>query len=156
MPQCECATKYYPEVLAPTMDGYKRAKRLFDKGQHPTFIGFDMFRRNAENGGCIIFTFNGVDCSTVIVNAKKNCLLALNVNPDHRGHGLGSSVVNYIKPTWARVIEFRVPWFENLDYVKIGTPKKGRKFITWVMVRKETMALAGRLRSIFEPKNNPR
>lgn len=156
MPQCECATKYYPEVLGANVDDYKRLRRLLDKGKHPTFIGFEMFRRKAENGGCIIFTFGDIDCATAIVNARKNCLLALNVTPDHRGHGLGSSVVNYIKPTWARVVEFRVPWFEKLGYVKIGTPKKGRKFITWVMVRKETMALSGRLKSIFESKNNPR
>jgi GNAT superfamily N-acetyltransferase len=124
-------------------DDYDAFKRLLNRGRHPVFIGPNMVTRNARNGG-LVFARHGGDVAAALVNPHYGILLVLCVLPEHRSHGLGSALVDYLRPNWVRAIESAVPWFRRLGYVSVGEPKQGRRHITHVMVRDELRKLAGR------------
>jgi len=146
MPYCDCARRF--TVRVGRTDEYRRAKHLLDIGKHPTFIGRQTMLRAAQDGGLLFYQVDGKDVAVTVVNARNSTLLALNVNPVHREHGLGNAIVQYLRPNFVRAIDFRVDWFERRGYVSIGEPKVGRKFKTQIMVRGELRELAGRVRHI--------
>lgn len=146
MTECECRTRFL--VCVGRTDEYRRAKRIFDKGTHPTFIGRSTVLRSARDGGLLFYTLDDEDVAVTVVNARNSTLLALNVNPEHREHGLGNAIVQFLRPNFVRAIDFRVEWFERRGYLSVGEPKMGRKFKTQVMVRSELRELAGRVRRV--------
>ena len=104
--------------------------------------------RYADNGGALFFEFKNEVIAVSLINPSCGVLMALNVTPAHRSHGLGRAIVNYLVPNFARVIESRVGFFESLGYVKIGKPKPGQALKTNIMVRKALFGLAGRLQRL--------
>ncbi|MDE2098299.1 MAG: hypothetical protein KGL39_13685 [Patescibacteria group bacterium] len=92
---------------------------------------------------------NDEDAAVAVVNIRRGVLLVLNVAPAYRSQGVGRFLLNYLRPNFARVIESAVPWFERNGYACTGTPKQGRKFKTYVMIRKELIGFAGRAAKIF-------
>lgn len=114
-----------------------------------------MTMRHADNGGLIFFRFNAQDVAGALVNPRLNTLLVLNVSKEHRGHGCGRAVVDYLKCNFARVVESAIPFFKSCGYVAIGEMKKGRSFNTQVMVRESLLSVAGRLRSVLSAQNQP-
>lgn len=138
------------EVLIGRPDEYERAKRLLNAGRHPAFIGRSLVRKCATNGGLFFFQKEGCDCAVAAMQTRRSVLLVLNVHPSYRGQKIGEFVVNYLRPNFARVVESAVPWFERQGYVGIGEWKVGIRYRTRVMVRKELIGLAGRLRSVLE------
>jgi GNAT superfamily N-acetyltransferase len=124
---------------------YQRAKRLLDKGRHPTFIGRHTLERAADQGGLIFATHDGFDIAVAIIGVRNGTLQVLNVLPAYRGKGVGSWFLNYLMPNFARVLESAVPWFEAQGYVCLGQPKQGRKLKTQIMVRRGLLAAAGRI-----------
>lgn len=120
-------------------------KHILNRGRHPTFVGRSMVERCAGNGGLLFFRAAGEDRGVALVNARKNVLLVMCVLPDARGIGLGTRMLEYIKPNFVRAVEMAVPWFEARGYEAIGEWKHGRALRTRVMVRRSVRALAGRL-----------
>lgn len=145
--ECDCSKRFL--VRVGRTDEYRRAKRLFDAGTHPTFIGRSTVLRAARDGGLLFYTLSGMDVAVTVTNARNSTLLAMNVHPNHREHGLGDAIVQYLRPNFVRAIDFRVAWFERRGYVSVGEPKEGRKFKTQVMVRSELRELAGRVRRVM-------
>lgn len=137
------------QVVLGRPNEYARAKGILNRGKHPTFIGKTMVQRNAIQGGLLFYIVEGKDAAVALVNVRNSTLLVLNVLPEFRGHGVGAKFLNLVRPNFARVVEFAVPWFERQGYAKIGEPKKGRKLFTQIMARKELFALAGRVANIF-------
>jgi GNAT superfamily N-acetyltransferase len=144
---CDCATGFV--IRVGRGNEYRRAKRLLGVGRHPVFVGRDVVRRNALDGGLLFAVVDGADAAVALVNTKNSTLLVLNVHPAHRGHGLGAAFLAYLRPNFARVIENRVEWFARLGYIAVGEPKQGRTFATQVMVRAELTELAGRVRDLL-------
>ena len=130
---------------------YKRAKTILNRGRHPAFIGKSLVCRNARNGGLIFFQVNGNDAAVAVVNARKSVLLVMNVMPGFRGFGLGRSIVEYIRPNFARVVESAVPFFVKCGYQAIGEMKLGRTLKTQIMVQGNLIGLSGRLRAVLGP-----
>lgn len=144
---CDCAASFVA-TLGTTAD-YDRFKRTLNRGRHPAFIGRGTVDRNARGGGLIFITVGGEDAAVALVNPYNSTLLALNVAPGHRGHGLGGAALTYLRPNFARVIDDKVDWFVARGYVSVGEPKLGRSRFTQVMVRGELMGLAGRVAAQF-------
>ncbi len=147
---CDCA-KAFEARLAREGD-YKAFKKLLDQGKHPAFIGRDVFCRNAKNGGALLYYFSGELAGVSLINPHHGILLALNVHPAHRGHGLGRAIVNFLMPNFARVVEGKVGWFEGQGYVRVGKMKEGRRLNTQVMARGALFELAGRVRKVLGKK----
>jgi len=147
MTECDCSKRFL--VRVGRTDEYRRAKRIFDKGTHPTFIGRSTVLRAARDGGLLFYMLGEQDVAVTVTNARNSTLLALNVLPEHRQHGLGAAIVKYLRPNFVRAIDFKVDWFEGQGYLSIGEPKVGRRFKTQVMVRSELRDLAGRVRKVF-------
>ena len=149
---CQCRIRF--SVRIGRAEDYQQAKNILNRGHHPTYIGPHMVRRSARNGGLIFFDFHSERLAVAVINAHHNILLVLNVIPEHRSHGLGTAIMQYLQVNWVRAIESAVPFFEHLGYIKIGEPKQGRQFITWLMVRKDLIELSGRLRALLSPEWN--
>ena len=143
---CLCAREFQVEVAG--SEHYVRAKKLFNRGRHPTYIGPSMTRRYAQNGGLIFFRHGEKDVAVSLVNPRLSVLIALNVDPSHRGHGLGSAIVRFLACNWIRSIENRLDFFSRLGYETVGRPHRGRRFITRLMVRHELFSLSGRLKKL--------
>ncbi len=120
-----------------------------DLGKHPAFIGRELVKAAARNGGAIVFIFAGFDAAVAVVNPKLNCLLVLNVHPRHRAHGLGTAVLAYLQCNFARVLESAIPFFERNGYTAIGEMKQGNALKTQIMVKKSLLDLAGRVSRVF-------
>lgn len=146
-PHCQCSKEFRIVVGSP--GEYPRAKKIFDRSRHPTFIGPSMVERSAANGGLIFVRWRDEDLGVRIVNPRTGVGLALSIMPKHRGHGLGAAVVDYTRVNIVRVIEALVPWYEQRGYVATGPLIKGRKLFTQVMVRRGLTELAGRLAAVF-------
>lgn len=129
---------------------YKRAKKLLWVGNHPTYVGPNMLKRHARNGGLLIFQVDDKDAAVAVVNPRLNVILVLNVHPNHRGHGLGSAIMRFLRPSWVRSISEFVQWFERQGYVVVSDPKQGRRYETRLMVRQELLTLAGRIAKLYE------
>jgi GNAT superfamily N-acetyltransferase len=124
---------------------YRRAKRLLDLGHHPTFIGRGCVERNAIQGGLIFAQLEKQDVAVAVIGIRNGTLLVLNVHPLFRSRGIGSQLLGFLRPNFARVIESRVAWFESMGYAPLGAMKKGRVYKTQIMVRKELMSIAAKL-----------
>lgn len=148
---CDCNIGFGLSVGSPDRVSYKRMKRVLDLGKHPTFIGFDMSTHHARNGGLIIFTYQNKDVGVAMMNTRVNCLLVLNVIPEHRSHGLGTAIIRYTTPTWVRAIDSAKPYFEKLGFTSVGDQKQGRRFMTQIMVKSTLLSLGGRVTRIFSP-----
>lgn len=114
---------------------YGRAKRILDKGKHPAFVGRNTIISHARNGGLFFAVCEEKDIGIVVLNPKKNNLLVLNILPEYRGKGIGKFLVDYFKSNFARVIETKVDFFTKRGYVPLGKPKKGKKYLTYIMIR---------------------
>lgn len=143
MSDCVCASRWVPQ--AARVGEYARVKTLFNAGRHPAFMGPNQVDRMIALGGVWFASLDGVDVAAAIVHPRRSVLIALNVSPKHRGHGLGSVFLRYLAPNWARVIEDRVPWFEAQGFQSVGQLKQGRALRTQIMVRSDLIGLAGRL-----------
>jgi GNAT superfamily N-acetyltransferase len=128
---------------------YKRAKALLNRGRHPTFIGPELVERQAKQGGLLFAQVDGKDAAVAVINIHLGSLSVLCVLPEHRNCGLGTAFLRYLSPNFARVTESAVPWFERNGYEKLGEMKQGRTLKTQIMVRRELLGLAGRVRRVF-------
>ena len=145
---CGCAAGF-TVVLAREGD-YAEFKTVLSRGRHPAFIGRDLFERNARNGGALFYRFDTTNNVAVsLINARSGILIALNVVPQHRGHGLGGAILRFLVPNFARVVESKVPWFEANGYRAIGKLKQGISLRTQVMARAELFGLAGKIKAAF-------
>ena len=147
MTDCDCATSWQPEPAR--VGEYARIRRILNRG-HPVFIGPDQVNRAIRLGGCWCAVIDGEDVAVGIVNPRRSVLLALNVHPSHRGHGLGGRLLTYLAPNWVRATEERVSWFEARGFQPVGAPKQGRSLRTQIMVRSDLIGLAGRLDARFD------
>lgn len=120
-------------------------KKMLDAGRHPAFVGRSSFERNAANGGALFYLFGGEIAAVSLINPHFGILLALNVRPSHRSHGLGGAVVRFLVPNFVRALESKVPWFEKRGYRCVGDLKKGQNLNTQVMVRSALFTLAGKI-----------
>jgi GNAT superfamily N-acetyltransferase len=141
---CECFRRFEVRLCS----DYAAFKKVLDRGRHPAFIGRDNFANASANGGALIYHFEGEPVAVSLINPHYGVLLALNVDPAHRSHGLGRAIMNFLVPNFARVIENKVKWFESLGFVKLGKPKKGISLKTQIMVRARLLKLAGRLKNL--------
>lgn len=143
---CACNREFQVDIGRE--DEYRRAAILFhNRGKHPSFIGKANLK-HARNGGLLFFTFRQQDIGVVIINPRTSVLVAMNVMPEHRGHGLGKAIMNYVRPNWVRCIESTIPFFESCGYRPIGKLLKGRKLNVQIMVRNGLCDLAGRIAAI--------
>jgi GNAT superfamily N-acetyltransferase len=146
--KCDCASRF--EVRLARKEDYPEWKKLLDAGKHPAFIGRDSMQRNAENGGALLYDLDGRSVAASLVNPHLGILLALNVRKEHRGHGLGASIVNFLMPNFVRAIESKVEWFEGIGYKCVGELKWGISLNTQVMARAALFDLAGKLRKAWQ------
>jgi hypothetical protein len=149
--KCRCQSVF--EIRLARKSDYKTFKHVLDKGRHPAFIGRDTFSGNADNGGALIYEYENEPIAVSLINPKYGILLALNVTPEHRSHGLGRAILNFLVPNFARVIESKVPWFKSCGYIAVGNLKKGQSLNTQIMAREALFTLAGRLSRIVTAAN---
>lgn len=146
--RCDCATHF---VVRLAREGdYAEWKRVFDRGRHPAFLGRGAMTRNARNGGALFYDYAGEPIAASLVNPRLGILLALNVLPAHRGHGLGAAIVQFLMPNFARVIESKIPWFERQGYKCIGGAHHGISLNSQVMVRSALISLVGNLQKAWK------
>lgn len=105
--------------------------------------------RNANNGGALFYELDGAAVAVSLINPHYGILLALNVRPEHRGHGLGDAIVKFLVPNFVRAIESKVEWFERRGYKRIGKLKRGISLNTQLMARAALFSLAGNLRKAW-------
>jgi len=144
---CGCAVEFEVDQLRAS--DYARVKKLLDRGRHPTFIGRNLVKCCALNGGVLVFHYVGQAVGVAVVNPAINTLLVLNVLPAHRGHGLGRAIVSYLQCNFARVIEGVVPFFERCGYQAMGDMHQGKAFRTQVMIKSTLIPLAGRVARVY-------
>ena len=144
---CLCSSRF--DVRLARESDYAAFKKLLDEGRHPAFIGKSTMTRNASQGGAIFYEFAGQRIAVSLVNPRYGILLALNVHPSHRGHGLGAAIVRFLIPNFVRAIESKCEWFESLGYRRIGKMKRGISLNTQVMARVALFDLAGNLRKAW-------
>lgn len=118
---------------------------MLDIGKHPAFIGSDTMTKNALNGGALFYDWNGAPIAVSLINPHYGILLALNVVPTHRAHGLGRAIVQFLMPNFIRAIESKVTYFERLGYRAVGKLKRGISLNTQLMARAALFSLAGKL-----------
>lgn len=129
------------------LDDYKLATRFLSRADYPAWFGPTAFRRYITNGGGFWFHFRGEAAAVGILNPRLSSLGALAVAREHRGHGLGKAIVEFLQPNFVRAIEDKVPFFEKLGFVPVGAMKQGIRLNVQVMCRKSLFGLAGRLKN---------
>lgn len=144
---CQCSVNFNVRLGRTTE--YKLFHSILNKGRHPAFIGRETFGRNANNGGALLYEFDGEIVAVSLINPRLGILLALNVIQVHRQHGMGAAIIKYLMPNFARVIESKVSWFEKQGYVPIGDLKQGISLKTQVMIRKNLLSLAKNLKKVW-------
>lgn len=144
---CDCAARF--EVRLARSHEYPAWKKVLDAGRHPAFIGQNTFARNATNGGALFYELDRAAAAVSLINPHYGILLALNVRPEHRSHGLGAAIVRFLVPNFVRALESKVPWFEKLGYRPIGSLKKGISLNTQLMARAALFDLAGKLQKAW-------
>lgn len=149
---CDCAMRF--DVRLARAIEYPAWKKILDAGRHPAFIGNSTMTQNANNGGALFYELDGEAVAVSLINPHYGILLALNVRPEHRGHGLGEAILNFLVPNFARVVENKVPWFEKRGYRKIGSLKRGISLNTQLMARSALFDLAGNLRKAWGLPSN--
>ena len=144
---CRCAVEFW--IRHGKSSESALFKKSLDKGRHPTFIGPEMIRSAARNGGMCFAMFSGQIVAVALVNPRCSQLNVLNVMPEHRGHGIGKAFVNYLACNFARVLDDKIPFFESCGYIKIGKMKQGRTLRTQIMARENLFQLAGRMNKLI-------
>jgi GNAT superfamily N-acetyltransferase len=118
---------------------YDRAKTVLNKAKHPGFVGRELFYRCATAGQAVMAVLvDGETQGDVGVGlAVKGKFHVLSIVPSAQGFGVGSRLVDHMRPEWANVIMDRVPWFEKRGYQSVGAPKVGQsgKMATQLMQR---------------------
>jgi len=152
MNNCRCFREF--KIILGREEDYKIFKDILNKGKHPVFIGRDMYANNARNGGAQLYEYEDEIVAVSLVNPHYGILLVLNVAPEHRGHGMGEAVLNYLMPNYIRALESKIEYFRKRGYVCIGEMKKGRSLNTQVMARSNLFQLAGRLRKIYQSSSD--
>lgn len=147
---CTCKIEAEFRLVSPIE--WKRIRQLLQKWRFPTFIGEEMIIRNAERGGVYEIIYKNESIAVIIYNTHLSILYTLCIAPTHRNHNLGSRIINYFKFWYIRALESSTLFFEKLGYMKISTPKQGRKYVTWIMVRKDLLNLVGRFSKIRKNK----
>jgi GNAT superfamily N-acetyltransferase len=147
---CLCASRFQTRIIRP--HEHKQFKRVVDLAHFPSFLGPTVIQRSAVNGGAYFYEYGGQPAGASLVNPHLNVFLVLAVLPAHRKHGLGEAIIEYVRPNFARVITDFVPYFRRNGYEPIGTPHKGRKYFTQVMVRRELLQLAGRASKLLRDR----
>ena len=154
---CDCAERF--QVRLGRSNEYDAFKKILNAGKHPTFIGREMYGRNCQNGGALFYDLDGKPIATSLINPHYGILLVLNIKPEHRSHGLGNAILNFLIPNFIRAVENKVEWFEKRGYRRIGQMKQGRTLKTQVMARSALFDLAGRVSRLFssriKEKNDP-
>jgi GNAT superfamily N-acetyltransferase len=141
--ECDCASRF--NVRLARASDYPAFKKLLNAGSHPAFIGKNTMMRNSINGGALFYDLDGEAVAVSLINPHYGILLCLNVRKEHRGHGLGAAIVNFLMPNFVRALENKAPWFESLGYRRIGDLKRGIRLNTQVMARAALFDLAGKL-----------
>lgn len=145
--ECNCAAEFSVRLVR--SDEYAIFKKTLDVGRHPAFIGRQSFERYATNGGALLYYHREKIVAASLINPRMSVLIALNVHPEHRSHGLGSAIIRFLMPNFARVLESRISFFEKLGYVKIGSLKKGISLNTQIMANEKLFHLSGRLKNLW-------
>lgn len=96
----------------------------------------------------MMYQYQNESVAVSLINPHYGILLVLNVHPNHRSHGLGRAIMNFLIPNFARVIETKIKWFESCGYIGIGELKQGLRYKTQIMARKELFTLAGRIKNL--------
>ena len=122
---------------------------MLDRGRHPAFIGRGPYGSSVKQGGVWIYRYAGKDVATSLINPRLNCLNVLSVMPDHRSHGVGSTILRLLNPSFIRSTAGAVPYFEQRGFTVIGKRYKGRSLTTRIMVKKALFGLAGRISRIY-------
>ena len=138
------------EVRLARAGEYPAFKKILDAGRHPAFIGKSTMMRNSNNGGALFYDLDGEAIAVSLINPHYGILLCLNVRKEHRGHGLGAAIVNFLMPNFVRALEDKVGWFEKLSYKRIGTLKLGISLNTQIMARSALFELVGKLKKAWE------
>lgn len=144
---CKCATQF--QVKLARQDEYHIFKKLLDIGHHPAFIGRSTYERYAGNGGALFYEYERQAVAVSLINPRLGVLIALNVHPTHRKHGLGAAAVAFLMPHFVRAIESKIEWFTTLGYKSVGAAHSGISLRTQLMVRSRLFDLAGNVRRIF-------
>lgn len=150
---CECATRFVVRLAYPS--DYPEFKRIIDKGRYPGFMGRSTMQSNAVNGGALFYHVESEPdpIAVSLINPHLSVSLAIAVVPAHQRHGLGTAIVEYLRPNFRRVILENESWIRRCKtskYEPIGTPHKGRKFLTQLMVRSELIDIAGRAARVLK------
>lgn len=125
---------------------YKSAARFLSRADYPAWFGPSTFQRYVTNGGGYWFRFRGETAAVGILNPRLSSLGALAVAREHRGHGLGKAIVEFLQPNFVRAVEDKVPFFEKLGFRPLGAMKPGIRLNVQVMCRESLFRLAGRLK----------
>lgn len=134
------------------MNEYDAFKKILNVGKHPAFIGREMYRNNCRNGGALFYDLDGKPIAVSLINPHYGILLVMNVRPEHRSHGLGGAIVNFLMPNFIRAVESKVNWFEKRGYCPVGRLKRGLSLNTQVMARSALFGLAGRVARVFSAR----
>lgn len=105
-------------------EDYDRAKRVLNKAKHPGFVGRELFYRCATSGSCTLAVQGDQDIGVALV--AKGKLQAMSVVAAAQGGGVGSQLLDQVKPQWVNAIMDRVPWFEKRGYAPVGAAKPGQ------------------------------
>ena len=148
---CDCASSFQVRLARPS--DYQAWKRVLTVARFPTYMGEEVMKRNARNGGAMFYDVDRQPVGVSLINPRLSIGLVLAVVPAHHNHGMATAILEYLMPNWARVLDAYVEWFEQRGYSRLGTPKKGQKHTTHVMVRSALLGLAGRLAEVWESKS---
>jgi GNAT superfamily N-acetyltransferase len=149
---CDCAQRF--DVRLARATEYPAWKKVLNVGRHPAFIGKSTMTRNANNGGALFYELDGQVVAVSLINPHYGILLTLNVCPEHRSHGLGAAILQFLMPNFARVVENKIEWFERRGYKRIGSLKRGISLNTQLMARNALFDLAGNLRRAWGLPSN--
>jgi len=136
------------------LNEYDAFKKILNAGRHPTFIGREMYGRNCQNGGALFYDLDGKSIAVSLINPHFGILLVMNVRPEHRSHGLGNAILDFLMPNFIRAVEDKVDWFEKRGYRSIGDLKRGRSLNTQVLARSALFDLAGKISRVFSSRIN--
>ena len=145
-PKTKCLCQSESQVSGMVLDDYKAAGRFLSRNEYPAWFGPMAFHRYITNGGGFWFHYQGIPVGVGILNPRLSSLGALAVAKEHRGHGLGTAIVEFLQPNFVRAVEDKVLYFEKLGFVPVGKMKKGIRLKVQVMCRKSLFHLAGRLK----------
>ena len=120
---------------------WRKASRIYRQKHHDA---------KREQLVCALFyELDGEAVAVSLINPHMGMLLARNVRPEHRGHGLGDAILEYLVLILGRVVESKIECYEKRGYRRIGKLKCGIRLKTQVMARSALFSLAGNLRKAW-------